>query len=51
MNCTDIAALEKSKSKCKDRRNNILNVFKNLESVFTGVYLNYPNQLSELEES
>ena len=37
----DITALEKSKSKGKDRRNNILNILKNLESVFTGVYLNY----------
>ena len=47
----DITALEKSKSKGKDRRNNILNVLKNLESVFTGVYLNYSNKPSESEES
>ena len=47
----DIAALGKSKSKSKDRRNNILNVFKNLESVFTGVYLNYSDKPSESEES
>ena len=47
----DITALEKSKSKGKDRRNNILNVLKNLESVFTGVYLNYFDKPSELEES
>ena len=33
----DIISLEKSKSKGKDRRNNILNVLKNFESVFTGV--------------
>ena len=34
----DITALDKSKSKDKDRINNILNVQKNLESVFTGVF-------------
>ena len=47
----DIAALGKSKSKTKDRRNNILNVFKNLESVFAGAYLNYFDKASESEES
>ena len=47
----DINALEKSKSKGKDRRNNILSVFKNLESVFSGVYLNYSDNSSESEES
>ena len=46
-----ITLLEKSKSKGKDRRNNILNVLKNLESVFTGVYLNYSDKPSESEES
>ena len=34
----DIAQLEKSNSKSKDRKANILNVLKNLESVFTGVF-------------
>ena len=47
----DITVLEKSKSKGKDRRNNILNVLKNLESVFTGLYLNYSDKSSESEES
>ena len=47
----DIAALEKSKSKSKDRRNNILNVLKNLELVFNSVYLNYSDEPSETEES
>ena len=47
----DITELEKSKSKGKDRRHNILNVLKNLKSVFTGVYLNYSNKPSESEES
>ena len=47
----DITALEKSKSKGKDRRNNILNVLKNLESVFTGVYLNYSDKSSESEQN
>ena len=32
----DITALEKSTSKSKDKRNNILNILSNLESVFTG---------------
>ena len=48
---SDIAALEKAKSRGKDRRNNILNVLKNLKSVFTGVYLNHSDKLSESEES
>ena len=47
----DITALEKTKGKCKDRRNNILNIFKNLESVFTGIYLNYSDKPSESEGS
>ena len=45
----DITALEKSKSKSKDRRHNILSVLKNVESVFTGVCLNYSNNPSELK--
>ena len=47
----DITALEKSKSKGNERRNNILKVLKNLESVFTDVYLNYSDNLSESNES
>ena len=35
----DNAALEKSKCKSKDKRENTLNVLKNLESVFTVLYL------------
>ena len=46
----EIAALEKSKGKAKDKRNNILNVLKNLESVFSSVYLNYCDKPSEPEE-
>ena len=46
----DIATLEKS-SRSKGRRNNILNVLKNLELFFTGVYLNYSDKPSESEES
>ena len=45
----DITELEKSKSKGKDRRHNTLNVLKNVESVFTGVYLNYSDKPSELK--
>ena len=37
----DIDALEKSKSKSKDRRHNILNFLKTLKSLFTGAYLYY----------
>ena len=47
----DITALEKSKSNGKDRRNNILNVLKTLESVFTGAYLNYSSKPSESGKS
>ena len=47
----DITVLEKSKCKAKDKRNNILNVSKNLESLFTGVYLYYSDKPSESEES
>ena len=43
--------LEKSKGKDKDKRSNILNVLKNLQSVFTGVYLNYSNKPQESKES
>ena len=47
----DITSLEKSRGKGKDRRNNILSVLKNLESVFNGVYLHYSDKPSESEES
>ena len=40
----EIAALKKSKSKSKDRRNNILNVWSDLESVFSGVYVHYDDK-------
>ena len=39
----DIAALKESKGNAKDKRNSILNVFKNLELVFTGFYFHYDN--------
>ena len=45
----DITALVRSKG--KGRRNSILNVLKNLESVFIGVYLNYSDKPLESEES
>ena len=35
----DITALEKSKRKAKDKRSYIFNVLKNLESVFTLVFI------------
>ena len=47
----DITALEKSKSMAKDKRSNILTVFKNLQSAFTVAYLNYSDKPPESEES
>ena len=47
----EITELEKSKAKAKDKKSNILNVLKNLQSVFTGVYLNYSDKPPESEES
>ena len=48
----DIATLEESKGKAKDQRNNILNVLKNLQSVFTGLYFHHVNvSKPESEES
>ena len=43
--------LEKWKGKDKDKRSNILNVLKNLQSVLAGVYLNYSNKPPEFKES
>ena len=43
--------LEKSKDQAKDKRSNILNVLKILQSVFTGVYLNNSNKPPVSEES
>ena len=40
---SDIAAVKKSTSSSKDKRNNILSILSNLKSVFTGVYLHYDN--------
>ena len=39
----DIAALEKWKSKSKDKRENVLNVLKNLESNVNGFYFHHNN--------
>ena len=47
----DINVLEKSKSNGKDWRNNVLNILKNLESVFISVDLNYFEKPLESEES
>ena len=43
----DITELEKTKGKVKEKRYNILNVLKNLASVFTGVYLHYEDVLKK----
>ena len=37
----DIVVLEKSTSRGNNRKENVLNLLKNLESIFTGVYLHY----------
>ena len=47
----DIAALKKSTSRGKNKKNNISNVLNNFESIFTGVYLHYDNKPSDSEES
>ena len=47
-----IDALMNSTSRGKDKRNNILNILSNLESVvFDGLYFHYPDKPSESEES
>ena len=46
----DVDVLEKSKSRSKGQRNNILTILNNMEaSVFDGVYLHYSDKLSEPE--
>ena len=47
----DITELENTKDKGKNKRNNILDVLKNLGSVFTGVYFHYKDVSLESEES
>ena len=37
----EITELENTKGKGKNKRYNILNVLKNLESIFTGTYFHY----------
>ena len=46
----DVDKLEKSKSRGKNKRNNILTILNNIEtSVFDGVYLYYSDKPSEPE--
>ena len=46
----DVDKLEKSKSRGKDKRNNILTVLDNIEtSIFDGVYFHYSDKPSEPE--
>ena len=47
----DITELENMKAKGKNKRNNIWDVLKNLESVFIGVYFYYKDVPLESEES
>ena len=43
---SDIIELKNTKGKCKKKRENILNVLENLESVYDGGYLHYKNEPS-----
>ena len=46
----DVDLLEQSKSRGKDKRNNILTILKKIEpSVFDGVYFHYSDKSSEPE--
>ena len=46
----DVDLLEQSKSRGKDKRNNILTILNKIEpSVFDGVYFHYSNKSSEPE--
>ena len=48
----DVNVLSNAISRDKSKRNNILNVLNNIESiVFEGLYFNYEDESSELEES
>ena len=42
----DVIELKNTKSKGKKKRENILNVLENLESVYNGGYLHYKNEPS-----
>ena len=47
----DVNVLSNAISRDKSKRNNILNVLNNIESsVFEGLYFNYEDESSELEE-
>ena len=47
----DVDALEQTKGKRKNERNNNLNIINNIESsIFEGVYLHYSDDKSELEK-
>ena len=48
----DVNVLSNAINRDKSKRNNILNVLNNIESsVFEGLYFNYEDESSELEES
>ena len=47
----DINELKNAKSRSKTKRNKILDILENLESVFTGAYLHYNDVPSESEEN
>ena len=47
----DIHQLKNAKHKSKYKKNEILDILENLESVFTGAYLYYEDVPSELEET
>ena len=47
----DINELKNAKGRSKTKRNKILDILENLESVFTGAYLHYNDVPSESEEN
>ena len=47
----DIIELKNAKGRGKGKRNNILNILENLESVFSGNYLHYKNKFQSEKES
>ena len=46
---SDITKLKNAKVKGKNKRNNILNVLENVESIFNGKYLHYKDEQSKSE--
>ena len=47
---SDITKLKNAKGKNKNKRNNILNVLENVESIFNGKYLHYKDEQPKSED-